>query len=82
MSESSGEKARYVRYVGTAHRRLITAAQWTGVGAKDQKQTIWSVRNGWKIPVEEFSDNALQYFEKDAGFVVDAGEKASSGPSL
>jgi len=77
MTESSSKEQkqeRYVRYIGTAHRRVISGRDWTGVGAKDQKQTVWDRRNGWKIPVNEFTDNALQYFEKDAGFVVDSVE--------
>ena len=74
MKEPSGK--RFVRYIGTATIREITSSQWANVGAKGQKDTYWTRRNGWKIPVEEFNDNALQYFEKDSGFVVDT-ERAS-----
>jgi len=75
MAEEQPEpqkKERFVRYVGRSHIRRISAKDWTGVGAKDQKQTEWSVRNGWKLPIADFSDNALSYFETDTGFVVDS----------
>lgn len=63
---------KYVRYIGTADIREITARQWSGVGAKDQAKTVWNVRNGWKLPLSDFNDNALDYFKLDSGFVVDA----------
>lgn len=75
MANEPKSKERFVRYVGTSDVREITGAQWSNVGAKDQNKTVWSVRNGWKLPVSDFSDNALQYFEKDSGFVVDSGEE-------
>lgn len=70
----SKSKELYVRYVGTADVREIAAADWTNVGAKDQNKTVWSVRNGWKIPQSELTDNALQYLSTDEGFVVDKAE--------
>lgn len=67
-------KELFVRYVGTSDVREISAADWTNVGAKDQGKTTWSVRNGWKLPQSDFSDNALDYFQNDPGFVVDKAE--------
>jgi hypothetical protein len=64
-------KEKYVRYIGTAGTRIIDTDGWLNVGVKDQPEMVWSVRNGWKIPQADFSDNALQYFEQDEGFVVD-----------
>lgn len=69
---TSKSSNKNVRYIGTSDVRIITAAQWEDAGVKNQAKTVWDVRNGWKLPLSDFTDNALDYFKNDAGFVVDA----------
>jgi hypothetical protein len=60
-----------VQYIGLATRRIITDKQWRdGAKVKDQKTSEWNRRNGWRLPVSDFNDDAMKYFERDNGFVV------------
>lgn len=70
-TSGKGETKKYVRYIGRASVREITDKQWSNTGVKDQSSTYWNVRNGWKIPMADLSDGALDYLASDAGFVVD-----------
>lgn len=70
MPESKS-KEKFVRYIGTAGVREINKAAWANVDVKNQEQAVWSVRNGWKLPQQDFTDAALDYFRTDEGFVVD-----------
>jgi hypothetical protein len=63
---------RYVRYVGAAHRRVITAADWRSVGVKGD-QVIWEAQNGFAVPLDQFNDAQIKKaIERDSGFTITA----------
>jgi hypothetical protein len=54
----------FVKYVGRASHRKITAPQWKSLGIelKDEKaEHVWSVANDKMIESEKFSDEQLDY---------------------
>lgn len=64
-----------VMYVGDAHIREISAADWKQVGVDDQAKVVWDnrVRAGRKniVPLSELSQGAIEYCEQfDDGFVL------------
>lgn len=68
VTKPSTEK--FVKYVGSATRRIIEAKHWAGVGAHDMPTTEWTVHNEYKIPVSEFPAEALAYLKRDGRFQV------------
>lgn len=70
---------KFVRYIGTADIRDIDMAGWKNADVNGMESSgafggkkVWSAKNRHRIPVEEFSDDALAYLhEVDDGFVVD-----------
>lgn len=61
---------KVVAYIGTSDSRTIRAADWDSIDVKDGKDRRWSRHNGWQIPVDNFSDGEMAYFESDDDFVV------------
>lgn len=59
-----------VHYIGTAHVREIDVASWDIVEAKGQKFIRWDQSNGWAIPVDKFSDDALSWLDTQPDFVI------------
>lgn len=70
-SKSPILSGRMVKYVaGTAHERVITKREWAAIDV-DNETTVWDASNRYALPVEDFSEGALEYLDKaDAGFVV------------
>lgn len=65
----------YVRYIGTAHRRQITADDFRAAGHRDQGTVEWSYRNNFSVPVDQFSDKVLdEVIRPDASLVIVGGE--------
>lgn len=61
---------RYVKYVGLAHRRIITADEWRGIGM-DAQTTVWGPENGFSVPADQFTDNQMRRaIEADDNFVI------------
>lgn len=50
---------RYVKYVGLAHRRMITAQDWRGVGINGQT-VVWEGSNGFAVPLDQFTDDQIR----------------------
>jgi hypothetical protein len=73
----------YVRYVGPAHRRVITVSDWRAVGV-DAPLSIWHSQNGFAIPAELFTESQIQKaFKNDPNFVVTSEDeefKPKPGP--
>ena len=40
---------------------MITKADWKAIDIDDQDTVTWNWRNDWAVPVEEFSEVALNY---------------------
>lgn len=60
----------YVKYIGLAHARLITADEWRQAGVSDGETTVWDHTNGHAVPADKFGDRAMALIRQDGGFVV------------
>jgi hypothetical protein len=66
---------QFIKYIGTAHRRIITADDFRRAGIKNQQTVEWSYENNFSVPVDDFPDDVLrQVFEPDPMFVVMGGD--------
>lgn len=70
-TEQAPEQVRVVRYRGAGTRRIITAEEWTSVGANGTPTTEWNFHNSFAIPAREFSEEALAYIRRDDKFVIE-----------
>lgn len=66
--------ATFVKYIGLAHVRVITADEWKGAGVTDQGTTVWDFRNGHSVRADEFGDRAMALMRGDTGFVIVGSE--------
>lgn len=72
-SKTSSEPAKaegVVRYLGVATRRILTEEDWKNVGAEGQKGVEWNFQNEFRLPVSDFSKEALAYLKKDNRFRI------------
>jgi hypothetical protein len=73
IERASVVNATHVMYVGMAHVREISTADWKQAGVNDQKKVVWDNRYRGKniVPITELSAGALEYLDAiDAGFVL------------
>lgn len=49
---------RYVRYVGLAHVRMLTAADWRSVGINGET-AVWNAQNGFAVPLDFFTEDQI-----------------------
>ena len=61
---------KFVKYVGSATRRIIETKHWATVGVPNMPTTEWTVQNEYKIPVSDFPVEALAYLKRDGRFQV------------
>lgn len=59
----------YVKYIGVATIRQITADEWAKVGVTDMETVVWDRYNGWTVPDSKFTEAAWPFIEADKGFV-------------
>lgn len=72
--------ARYVRYIGLSHQRMITAQDWRSVGINGDTM-LWNAQNGFALPLELFTDDQVRKaIEPDAGFVITGEEDFTPSP--
>lgn len=72
---------RYVRYIGSAHERQITASNWRSVGINGET-VVWSAFNGFAVPLEQFSDDQVRKaIDPDPFFVITGDEDEEFVPS-
>lgn len=70
-SDTKVASGKVAKYVGTANRRKISAADWNSIGVEDQKQVVWDKDNKFTVPVSDLQPGAVKYLdETDSGFVV------------
>lgn len=50
---------RYVKYIGPAHARQITARDWAGVGIQADT-VVWIPQNGFAVPLDQFSEDQIR----------------------
>lgn len=63
-----------VKYIGTAHRRRISAQDWRDAGLEGET-VEWSFENGFTIPAEQFTEEQMrEIIEPDSGFAIIGGE--------
>lgn len=60
MDDDNRPANNYVRYVGAATRRVLTAEDWERVGIEGKPAT-WHMGNGLMLPVSQFSQEQIDY---------------------
>lgn len=71
VKESPGpeksESKQYVRYFPPTYfgERVIDEAAWKSIGVDDQKEVVWNEGNDFRLPIERFSEAALDYIDSD-----------------
>lgn len=69
-----------VKYIGTAHRRRITARDWQQAGVEGES-VEWSWENGFAIPADQFTDSQMrEVIQADSGFAIEEGEEDDVKP--
>jgi hypothetical protein len=59
----------YVKYIGLATIRQITADDWAKVDVTDMETVTWSKANGWTVPDSKFTESAWPFIDADKNFV-------------
>lgn len=59
-----------VRYVGVVTERHLTKADWEAAGVTDQGTVVWTRDTGHVLPIESFSDAALNVLRGQSEFAV------------
>lgn len=67
-----------VWYIGTAGTRIITVADWAGLGLTVAVDTKWIASNGWSIPRADMSEGQILVLAADA----DMWTTAPDGPRI
>jgi hypothetical protein len=52
-----------VKYVGFAHKRIISAQSWQSLGIK-AGTVVWDESNDFSVPVAKLPDTAVDYLLK------------------
>lgn len=66
---------RYVRYIGLAHIRQITAQDWRSVGINGDT-VVWSARNGFSVPLDSLTeDQVTKAIDPDPEFVITGADE-------
>jgi hypothetical protein len=66
---------RYIKYIGLAHIRQVTAADWRSVGISGDT-VVWSARNGFAIPADSLTDDQIRKaIEPDRDFVITGADE-------
>lgn len=61
---------RYIKYIGMAHIRQITARDWRSVGLTGDT-VVWSAYNGFAVPADSLTDDQIsKAITPDKDFVI------------
>jgi len=58
---STKSTPKVVKYVGPCDEKIITEEDWQKIDIDDQGYVKWWWKNDWVVPVEEFTEEALNY---------------------
>jgi hypothetical protein len=62
--------ARWIKYIGPAHQRIITAENWRSVGI-NAETVVWSAFNGFSVPADSLTDEQIsKAIDGDPQFVI------------
>lgn len=70
---------RYVRYIGPAHVREISARDWRSVGI-DAPSVLWGGFNGWAVPLDSFTEDQIRKAIENDPMLVITGEDEEFDP--
>lgn len=70
--EDSSSDTEYVEYLGRAHERVITAADWEAAGIPEQGEVAWTGANGKRVHLVDLTEKALERLRLDGSFSVPA----------
>ena len=66
---------RYIKYIGLAHIRQITARDWRSVGVTGDT-VVWSAQNGFAVPLDALTeDQIVKGIENDPEFVITGADE-------
>lgn len=66
----------FVKYIGPSQVRMILPEEWAAAGVTDMGTVGWSAVNNWSVPVDSFTDKAMEVaIRPDPAFVVIGGEQ-------
>ena len=67
---------QFIKYIGTAHRRIISADDFRRAGIPNQQTVEWSYANNFSVPIDSLSEEVLRKaIEPDPLFIVVGGEE-------
>jgi len=73
--------AKWIKYIGPAHQRVITADNWRSVGLTGDT-VVWSAFNGFTVPADSLSEEQVRKaIEHDSQFVI-VGEDDDFRPQV
>jgi hypothetical protein len=73
--------ARWIKYIGPAHQRIITAANWRSVGVNGET-VVWSAYNGFTVPADSLTEDQIsKAIDGDSQFVI-VGEEDDFRPQM
>ena len=68
MTQPKTKTTQYVKYAAKAGtERIITSADLERAGVKDHAGARWDNLNGWKVPANAFSKEALEVVLRQPG---------------
>lgn len=71
---------QYVRYVGAAHRRVISASDWRSARLTGD-QVVWEAQNGFAVPLDLFTEKQIETAIKPDPDLVITGEDEEFQPT-
>lgn len=72
---------RYVRYIGLAHHRQISASDWRQIGISADT-VVWNAFNGFAVPLDQFTDDQLRKAIEPDNSLVITGEDEKFEPVM
>lgn len=62
------EADEFITYISFAYIRRITREEWEAAGVKGQNRVQWDPTNGYKLPMELFTEDAKRVLREDDHF--------------
>lgn len=68
--EADAEPTNIVRHTGLVSERRISREDWEQAGVSDQDGVVWTRDTGNVVPIDQFSEEALQVLANEGSFEV------------